>query len=117
MLIFADENVPTLVVEGLRAAGHNVTWGCEYGHGLSDAARLADAYLENRIVVTEDNDFAQLIMTGKQPAHGLIRFDLPGMGRVSKATRILNAIVEIGAGAAGHMVVIEATRIRSHLLP
>jgi Domain of unknown function (DUF5615) len=114
--IFADENVPTLVVEGLRAVGHDVTWGCEFGQGAPDADRLAEAHHEGRVILTEDNDFAELAIGRGFATRGLVRFDLPGLRRETKAARILEAMIAISDDAIGRVHVIEHARIRSRAI-
>jgi hypothetical protein len=114
--IFADENVPTLLVEGLRRAGHDVRWGCEYDQGATDPQRIAEAQAERRVILTEDNDFAEHLIRDGLAIEGLIRFDLPGLGRDRKAIRILEAMAEIGDDASGKAFVIEHARIRMRLI-
>jgi Domain of unknown function (DUF5615) len=112
--IFADENVPGIVVSSLRAAGHNVTWGCEFDVGATDTERLLVATRDLRLILTEDKDFAELVIAQKLAVHGLIRFDLFGLSRDSKASRILAAVDEIFSGSTvGRLFVIEPARIRS----
>ena len=113
LCIVADENVPALVVASLRAAGHDVSYGCEHGQGASDADRVKAAYREGRVILTEDNDFAESIIAHGHASHGLIRFDLFGFGRERKPARILEAIREIGDDVAGRVFVIEHARVRS----
>jgi Domain of unknown function (DUF5615) len=116
MRYFADENVPALVAEGLRSDGHDVDWGCEAGHGAADADRMRKACDEDRIIITEGNDFAELVMRRAGLVHGLIRFDLHGLGRIARAARILEGINTISSNAIGGMHVIEPGRIRSRAL-
>jgi 3-deoxy-D-arabino-heptulosonate 7-phosphate (DAHP) synthase class II len=112
--IFADENVPGIVVSSLRTAGHDVTWGCEFDVGATDAERLLVATHEDRIILTEDKDFAELVIAKGFMAHGVIRFDLFGMSRERKPARILDAMNEIFTGSTvGRLFVIEPARIRS----
>jgi predicted nuclease of predicted toxin-antitoxin system len=114
--IFADENVPRLVVDGLRLAGHNITWGCETDIGASDPNRLHAAFLEKRVILTEDNDFAELVIAQRFTVYGLIRFNLFGMSRENKAARILEGVAEIGSDVTGRIFVIEHSRVRSRLI-
>ena len=70
------------------------------------------AYREGRAILTEDNDFAALIVAQGRASHGLIRFDLVGFGRERKPARILEAVREIGDDIAGRVFVIEHARVR-----
>lgn len=116
MRIFCDENVPAAVVAGLRAAGHDVAWGADFDHGADDVARTAYAEREGRVILTEDKDFGELVVSRRMATHGLIRFDLFGLGRARKSARIIEAMADIGDTAAGQIVVIEAARIRRRSL-
>jgi hypothetical protein len=114
--IFADENVSALVVEGLRRAGHDVTWGCEFAQGATDLQRIADAERDGRIILTEDQDFAEHLILHRHAMSGLIRFDLHGLSREGKAARILAATIEIGDSALGKFTLIEHARIRTRAI-
>lgn len=60
MKLLANENFPLLVVEALRAAGHDVVWARTEMAGAADDVILARAQLEERLVVTFDKDFGDL---------------------------------------------------------
>jgi predicted nuclease of predicted toxin-antitoxin system len=75
MFILANENFPLDAVEALRAAGHNVIWKRTEAPGSSDEAILARAQAENRILVTFDKDFGELVYRLGLPAScGIILF-------------------------------------------
>ena len=59
--LVADENVPTPVVEALRSNGYEVHRAQEeYGQGTTDSEILEACAEEERVVLTNDNDFALL---------------------------------------------------------
>jgi predicted nuclease of predicted toxin-antitoxin system len=115
--IFVDENVPGLVVRQLRAAGVDVTWGCEFDVGAGDSARAAQAFAESRVILTEDTDFAAIVFRDKLPIIGLVLIELHGLGRDARSARILTALNGIGTEAIGKVHVIEHATIRSRDLP
>ena len=114
--LFADEHVPGLVVRELRAAGHDVSWGAEHGQGAPDENRIAEAHAEGRVILTEDKDFGAWVIGRNYASHGLIRYDLFGLGRDTKPARIIEALAEIGEDVAGLAMVIEHARIRRRKL-
>ena len=57
----------------LRNAGHDVATVVEWPADPGDAAILARAYDENRVLVTLDNDFGELAIRQALPHAGMIR--------------------------------------------
>jgi predicted nuclease of predicted toxin-antitoxin system len=58
--LLADEDFPGIAVRWLREAGHDVLWARTDMPGQSDAALLAAAQKESRVVFTCDKDFGEL---------------------------------------------------------
>lgn len=85
MRLLAAECCPAPLVRKLRAAGHDVLYVVESEvlEGVTDRAILERAYGDNRIVLTEDKDFGELVYRFQLPARGviLLRFDPPQVGR------------------------------------
>jgi len=62
---YLDENMAETVARGLRTRDIDVVTTPELGHkGFTDEAHLAYAYAENRVFVTEDEDFLALHSQG-----------------------------------------------------
>ncbi len=61
MRFLADENVSRLVVEQLRAAGFDVISIGATRSGASDKDVLGSADSDDRILITEDRDFGELV--------------------------------------------------------
>ena len=93
MRLLADENVPVDSVRALRAAGHDVFSASEAAPGDSDLSHLARSIREDRLIVTFDRDFGELVTRGPQrPAAGvlLLRF-VPK--RATEVTELLLAVL------------------------
>jgi len=60
MRLLADENIPLEAVRALRGVGHDVFSASESAPGASDAAHVARAVSEGRLIVTFDLDFGLL---------------------------------------------------------
>lgn len=73
MRFLANENVPGDTIRALRAAGWEVTAIAEERPSLSDVDVLAKARSENRIVITFDRDYGELVYArGHAPPPGVI---------------------------------------------
>jgi predicted nuclease of predicted toxin-antitoxin system len=71
--LVADENLPRLLVTALRAASHDVLWIRDQHRSMPDAQVLALASQQQRILITGDKDFGDLVFVERQPApHGVI---------------------------------------------
>lgn len=68
MRILADENMPDRTVELLRMAGHDVHFVKETMPSEADPNVLAVATGENRLLVTQDKDFGDIVVNRNQPA-------------------------------------------------
>ena len=72
MLFLADECCPKAVVDRLRQEGHDVVYAAETHHRSTDEELLAIANAEDRIILTEDFDFGDLLVRDKLPSTGAI---------------------------------------------
>ena len=61
MKFIADECCDTGIVISLRREGHDVFYVLEEEPGLRDEVVLQRAYVERRILLTEDKDFGELV--------------------------------------------------------
>jgi predicted nuclease of predicted toxin-antitoxin system len=69
----ANENAPGDAVLAARAAGFDVTWMVELQPGAPDETVLALAQRENRVLVTFDKDFGELVFRhGRAASPGVI---------------------------------------------
>ena len=77
MRLCANEIVPGDCVAVLRERGHDVLWIREVARGCGDAAVLAKAQSEARLLITFDKDFGDLVFRrGKAASHGIVLFRL-----------------------------------------
>src|SRR5437764_14657015 len=69
----ANENISRTSVELLRDHGHEVTWVPETSTSIKDEIVLILANIENRIIITFDSDYGELIFGKKmKPPTGVI---------------------------------------------
>lgn len=119
MRFLIDECLPARMAELLRAAGHDCAHVYELGlGGQPDEQIMATADRENRILVSADTDFGELLANAPVLAPSVIL-----LRRTDKQAQSLTAVVLANLGqvtddlAAGALIVISDTRIRARRLP
>ena len=117
MRFLADENVSRLVIERLRNGGHDVISIGDARAGAPDRDVLHAADAENRILITEDRDFGELIVRQRLGVHGLILLELDRLSNVAEAAAVAEVVSAHADRLAGNLVVIEPGRIRVRPLP
>jgi predicted nuclease of predicted toxin-antitoxin system len=108
----ADECCAEGLVNALRADGHDVLYVLEAMRGATDDVILERAYSENRILLTDDKDFGELVYRLGRPARGvvLLRFDV--IDRDQKVPCLLDLITRAGHRLPGAFVVLEVEKVR-----
>jgi predicted nuclease of predicted toxin-antitoxin system len=116
MRILADENFPRLIIEALRAAGHDVAWIRAEAPGSTDEQVLARAGTDHRVLLTFDKDFGELALKRGLPgSQGIILFRLPSGRPAEVTTRVVTAISS-REDWKGHFSVVEEKRLRMRKL-
>ena len=72
MKFLADENVARLVVEKLREHGHDVLSISEYALGITDDEVLKIAREQDRIILTHDRDFGNVLRLNVDEYAGIL---------------------------------------------
>src|SRR6185437_11810691 len=95
MNFLADENLPAPVIAELRVRGHDVLAIAETLAGSTDTEVLAKAVDEERLLLTLDRDYGDLIFHHGHPAPtGLILFRLNGANPQEDNIRMLSILEE-----------------------
>ena len=119
MRFLVDECFPKRFVTALRDKGHDVTWAGEVCRSEIDSVVLALATSENRIVITEDQDYGNLALRDGCPAVGVViaRTDqfIGGLPEVIEAVCL--RVNSLGTSLLGTITIIEPGRIRQRTLP
>lgn len=77
--LLANENTPRLLVAELRARGHDVRWVLEEARGIADPVVLRQAVTEQRILLTGDKDFGDLVFReGRAASCGIVLLRVHG---------------------------------------
>ena len=95
----------------LASQGHDARYVADLGPDPGDAALLAWAVQERRVVITIDTDFGHLIFASRQPHNGMIRLpDVPARERIRLVQEILaRHSTDLDARA---IITVKGTRIR-----
>jgi len=116
--LIADECVPKPIVVALRTRFKDVVSVEEHAPGTELSDILAWANREQRILVTEDYDFGELVNLGQLPAYGIViiapgvfRGDVDGV-----ADLIAGRIAELSETLKGNLTILEKLRIRQRNL-
>lgn len=111
MKFLVDRCAGVQLAEWLRTKGHDVEEARERTPDPGDSALLEWAVSENRILVTNDKDFGELVFRDQQPHAGLVRLpDVPASIRIGIMSQILE---RHGSDLlAGAVVTIRGGRVR-----
>ncbi len=108
----ADECCDAGLVSSLREDGHDVLYVLEIKPGVSDDEVLIEAYNEERILVTEDKDFGELVYRLKKRSRGIILIRMDVKERQIKWLRLKKLIEHYEERLPGHFVVIDSHKYR-----
>lgn len=117
MRILLDENIPGDVATTLRSRGHDVVWIRTDSPGTADETILARAVSEQRLLVTFDKDFGDLVFRqGLAASCGLVLFRIATPSSAIAANKIAD-ILESRADWLGQFSVVDDRRIRMTPFP
>jgi predicted nuclease of predicted toxin-antitoxin system len=110
--LLADECCDGDLVLLLRQAGYDVRYVADGDAGRSGDEVLSLAFRENRILLTEDTDFGELVVRLGRPALGLILLRLMNEPPAVKAARVRLLLQAHGERVRGYHIVVGADRFR-----
>jgi predicted nuclease of predicted toxin-antitoxin system len=108
----ADESCDFGVVSALRAEGYDVLALLEITSRTVDSDVITQAYEENRILLTEDKDFGQLVFASQVDSAGVVLIRYPGNARKSLQEAVLKLVHEQGSEIQSAFVVVQPGHIR-----
>ncbi len=112
MRIFTDENIPQSILHWLRATGHDVTSASERGVGNPDMRWLTEAESEQRLILTSDKDFGDLVFRDRLTTFGIILLRLDDVAIPTWVTRLQEVWSVVEANPSGSFIVVTAHRVR-----
>jgi predicted nuclease of predicted toxin-antitoxin system len=112
MKFLVDESADARLATHLRRLGHDAkTVASDYQPGLEDQEVLAIALREERILITNDRDFGELVYRLGLPHAGVILLRLSTTSLPAKTAR-LDAILAKHAGSLTRFVVVTERSVR-----
>ncbi len=112
MKILADEGVDKPIVTALRNVGFDVAYILETNAGAEDNSILELAYSQQRILITQDKDFGELVFRLKKAHYGVILIRLQGYAPDLKAEITAHLFLHHGNELMGAFTVIQPNAIR-----
>lgn len=112
MRFLADESCDFAVVRILRETGHDVVTVRDLSRGATDEEVIDLAVRENRILLTEDKDFGQLVYAQAANPPGVIFIRFPGNARQSLAETVRQLVAMGQEKIKGRFIVVQPGRIR-----
>ncbi|HEY9501314.1 MAG TPA: DUF5615 family PIN-like protein [Pyrinomonadaceae bacterium] len=112
MRFLADESCDFSVVRALRFAKHDVVAIAEVSPRADDDDVRARAVSDERILITEDKDFGQLVYASMQRTAGVIFIRFPARARRNLADTVVEVVRQRGERLIGHFTVLQPGRVR-----
>lgn len=107
-----DVNVGLSVAESLRDSGHDATFAGEVDWRMPDRDMLSLAHDEQRIILTMDTDFGELVYHSRQPHAGVLLLRMPGANRDEKVQVVQEIVSRYGDQLPNHFCVYRQGRLR-----
>jgi predicted nuclease of predicted toxin-antitoxin system len=108
----ADECCDAVLVAGLRTDGHDVWYAAESARGADDGTILQQAATDQRILLTEDKDFGELVVRLGMPAFGIVLLRMNPADSAAKLARLRAVLQTHAARLPGSFVVVDESKAR-----
>lgn len=113
----ADESCDFAAVRALRDAAFDVIAVVEHSPGATDEQVIALSVKEQRVLLTEDRDFGQLVFAANRESSGVILVRFPASARGTLGARVVDTVRRDEDRLVGAFVVIQPHRTRIRRLP
>ena len=112
MKFLADEGVDKPIVIALREAGFDINYILETHQGADDELILQMANSQERILLTQDKDFGELVFRLKQSHTGIVLIRLEGYTPTIKAQIVKGVLLVHQNELANAFTVVQPNAIR-----
>lgn len=116
MKLLADEGVERYIVEYLREKGLDIKYIKDIKRGMEDEEVLSMAQNEERILITKDKDFGELVYYHKKLHSGIILNRLAGIPTPKKAELVYSAINQHKDKLISSFMVIQPSFVKIRVL-
>ena len=109
-----DEDVPRSTARVLRDAGFDAVDVRDVGlRGKSDAEVFEYAQRENRLLITCDMSFSNILNFPPSKNHGILVIRVPDSEPIDIFNReVLRALQEVGGNLVHHLAIVEIGKVR-----
>lgn len=112
MRFLADVNIESGIVDHLRQNGYDIKWIPDYDRHMSDEALLDMAVREERILITNDKDFGELVFRQRRSLVGVILLRAKGQRTRDKIKLLGSLLADHQGKIAGSLIVLSKDKIR-----
>jgi predicted nuclease of predicted toxin-antitoxin system len=112
MRFLADENLEKPIVDWLREKGYDVLYIAEKSQSIKDEKIINLARKENRILITNDKDFGELVFHHGQITSGIILIRSKDKSSEKKLKLVKQVLKEIKNKIRGNFIVVNENGIR-----
>ena len=111
MRFLVDECTGPAVARWLRDLGHDVLSAYDEARGTADLALLERACAEDRVVLTNDKDFGELVVRDQKSHRGIVLLRIQDERAASKIAAI-QRLLDSGESPEGRFIVVTSAEIR-----
>ncbi|MDD5472520.1 MAG: DUF5615 family PIN-like protein [Candidatus Methanoperedens sp.] len=112
MRFLVDECTGPAVAQWLRRQNHDVISVFDELRGADDRDVIQKAFEQNRILITNDKDFGELVFREKKPHKGVILLRLEDERAANKIAVIERLLEKHGKSLSGNFIVVTETTVR-----
>ncbi|MEM1011574.1 MAG: DUF5615 family PIN-like protein [Planctomycetota bacterium] len=104
------------MVAMLQEQGHDVLWAVHLEPAMPDDELLRLAFAEERLILTQDKGFGELVFRLELPAFGVILLRLSAPDEGTRVTRVRDVLPTISHHQPGHFITVTDHLVRSRPL-
>jgi len=108
----ANVNVEKPLVDFLYEKGFDIKWVTNIDKQMPDAHVCEIANKEQRVIITNDKDFGEIVFLQKKIAYGIILLRIKGQNSSEKIILIEKLLDKYLDKIAGHFVIVTKEKIR-----
>lgn len=115
-MIIADENLDARIIKAIRAIGIEVYSIAEEQSGITDEMIVEIARETNKIILTRDKDFGDIVFADRQRGISviLLRYDNNLLPLITR--RVLQLLANDGVLVRGKFITVTNTQVRSRTI-